>query len=322
MTKDYKHEMAYRDDWKSLTGELPVKMTSDYLFRALLQADEKTLTAMVASLLHISVDEVTEIVITNLITLGESIDDKEFHLDVSAVINNSTKINMELQAVHLAGWTDRSLLYVCRSFDQLNHGELYENAMPVIQVSFTDFTLFSEEPEFYSTYKLCNVKNPKVCYTDKLVISNVDLTNIELATEEDIAWGIDKWARIFKANSWEELGMLAKDSTIVDRAVSSIWQLTEDEKIRDQIRRREENEREYNHVMSRAKKADELEKEIAGLEKIKIGLEEKNAGLEERNAGLEERNAGWEKRYAGLEEQNAELLKRIAQLEAQMAERN
>ena len=109
--------------------------------------------------------------------------------------------------------------------------------------------------------------------------------------------------------------MLAKESGIVDRAVSSIWQLTEDEKIRDQIRRREENEREYNHVMSRAKKADELEKEIAGLEKVKVGLEEKNAGLEEKNAGLEEKNAG-------LEEQNAELLKRIAQLEAQMAEKN
>ena len=42
MKKDYKHVMPYRDDWEKLTGKLPVSMTNDYLFRALLQADEKT----------------------------------------------------------------------------------------------------------------------------------------------------------------------------------------------------------------------------------------------------------------------------------------
>ena len=40
MKKDYKHQIPYNGDWKKLTGPLPVKMTNDYLFRALLQADE------------------------------------------------------------------------------------------------------------------------------------------------------------------------------------------------------------------------------------------------------------------------------------------
>ena len=55
MKKDYRHVMPYRDDWKQLTGKLPVSMTNDYLFRALLQADEKTLIAMIASLLHLRI---------------------------------------------------------------------------------------------------------------------------------------------------------------------------------------------------------------------------------------------------------------------------
>ena len=121
MKKDYKHELAYRDDWKALSGELPVNMTNDYLFRALLQADEKTLKAMVASLLHIKVEDVTDIVITNPIVLGETIKDKEFHLDISAVLNNSRKINLELQNIRVIGWTERTLAYICRSFDQLRN---------------------------------------------------------------------------------------------------------------------------------------------------------------------------------------------------------
>ena len=70
---------------------------------------------------------------------------------------------------------------------------------------------FPSFPEFYSTYKMINVKNSNV-YSSKFVLSVVDLSNIELATEEDRLHGIDYWARVFKARTWEELKMLAKDN--------------------------------------------------------------------------------------------------------------
>ena len=38
----------------------------------------------------------------------------------------------------------------------------------------------------------------------------VDLTQTELATEEDKANRIDYWARLFKAKTWEDLKMLAQ----------------------------------------------------------------------------------------------------------------
>ena len=38
--------------------------------------------------------------------------------------------------------------------------------------------------------------------SDKLSISVVDLTRIDLATEEDLRYEIDKWAKLFKATTW------------------------------------------------------------------------------------------------------------------------
>ncbi len=47
-------------------------------------------------------------------------------------------------------------------------------------------------------------------YNDKLVLSVLDLTNIERATEEDRLYQIDRWADFFRARTWEEIKMPAE----------------------------------------------------------------------------------------------------------------
>ena len=132
MKKDYKHVMPYRDDWEKLTGKLPVSMTNDYLFRALLQADEKT----------------------------------------------------------------------------------YDN-------------------------------------------KNVNLRHIELATDEDKRYGIDTWAKVFKATTWEELKMLASKNKKTKQAISSIWQLADmDSKMSEQS----------SKISEQSSKISALEKMISELQ--------------------------------------------------------
>lgn len=53
-----------------------------------------------------------------------------------------------------------------------------------------------------------NEKNYRI-YSDKFRLSVLDLTQIDLATAEDRAYRIDRWAALFKATTWEELKMLA-----------------------------------------------------------------------------------------------------------------
>ncbi|MBQ9607292.1 MAG: Rpn family recombination-promoting nuclease/putative transposase, partial [Lachnospiraceae bacterium] len=168
-TPVYVYPLTEDDGWKSLTGELRVKMTNDYLFRALLQSDNDTLKALLASLLRIDVSDIRSAEVTNPLLLGESIEDKTFIMDVNVELNNDTLIDLEMQVIRESGWTERSLSYICREFDQLNSGMAYIEAKPVRQIAFCDFTLFKDAPEFYATYKLINERNKKKVYSEKLV---------------------------------------------------------------------------------------------------------------------------------------------------------
>ena len=91
-------------------------------------------------------------VILNPIELGKSIEAKDFILDIRVLLNDNTLINLELQVINYGNWPERSLGYLCRSYDHLNRGEDYRDTKQVIQISFLDFTLFKEKPEFVAEY--------------------------------------------------------------------------------------------------------------------------------------------------------------------------
>ena len=67
----------------------------------------------------------------------------------------------------------------------------------------------------------------------------VDLTHINLATEEDRSYGIEHWSRLFKASTGEELKMIANNSQVLTEASKSLYQLNADEIMRQRCRARE-----------------------------------------------------------------------------------
>ncbi len=69
---------------------------------------------------------------------------------------------------------------------------------------------------------MLNEKKPEVVYSEKFVITNIDLTRIDLATEEDKKNKIDQWAEFFKAKTWEDMKMLAEKNESIGRAVSGV----------------------------------------------------------------------------------------------------
>ena len=173
-------------------------------------------------------NDIKSITVTNPIELGNSMDEKDFILDITVSLNNNQFINLEMQVENLLNWRERSLSYLCRSFDQLYSGQEYINVKPAIHIGFLNFTPFKEHPEFYATYKLLNEKSHHL-YSDKFILSVVDLTQIELATDEDKAYQIDYWARLFKAETWEELRMISKNNSYLTEASEELFVLNADE---------------------------------------------------------------------------------------------
>ena len=214
-------------------------MTNDYMFRAVLQKNNKVLRGLICSLLHLKEEDVYSVTITNPIILGDALEDKEFRLDINVILNNETYINLEMQVANQLNWKNRSISYLCRSYDQLHRGQDYSEVKPVIHIGFLDYTLFEEHPEFYATYKLMNVKDHRI-YSDNLVLRVVDLTQIDLATSEDRAFQIDYWAALFKAKTWEDIKMLAEKNEYLDEASKTMFQLSADEQIKKRCLDREE----------------------------------------------------------------------------------
>lgn len=223
-------------------GVIEYNMTNNYMFRYILQQNEKVLTGLICSLLNLKPEQIKSIEITNPINLSGDISGKEFIMDINIMMNDNTLINLEMQVADENNWPERSLMYLCRAFDQLYRGQKYETALPVYHIGFLDFTLFPEYPEFYATYQLLNIKNHHT-YSGKFTLSVVDLTQTELATKDDRDNKIDYWARIFKAQTWEELKMLAQNNEYLKEAADSLYKANAKEIVRQQCRAREDAER-------------------------------------------------------------------------------
>ena len=263
-------------EWLSATGSLPIPMTNDYLFRALLQNNNYVLKGLICALLHLSYEEVNSVAIINPIILGEAIDEKTFFLDIFVSLNNHSRINLELQVINEQNWTERSLSYLCRAFDNLNSGENYSVVRPAIQIGLLDFTLFPQYPEFYATYQFMNIKNYMV-YSDKMRLSVLNLTCKDLATREDKKCHLNLWASFFKSTTWEELKMLAKQDKFINEASETIYQLTQEEQVRLQCEAREDYYRRQRTIQY-------------NLDKQKDTIESQNTTIENQNATIEKQN--------------------------------
>ena len=213
--------MPKNETYLTVTGEIRYNMTNDYMFRAILQKNERVLRGLVASLLHM-----------------QPIDEKTIVLDVKIKLNNNSYLNLEMQVLNEKNWTDRSLFYLCRTFGQLEKGNDYTNLLPATHIGFLDFTLFPKYPEFFATYKLLNTKNYHL-YSDKFVLNVVDLNRTDLATDEDKVHRIDHWVKLFKATTWEELRMLSQDLKYAEDMMQTLYECNADEKIRRQCNDRE-----------------------------------------------------------------------------------
>ena len=105
------------------------------------------------------------------------------------------------------------------------------NGQIVIQIGLLNYTLFPEFPEFYAVYEFRNTKNHHL-YSDKLRLCVLDLSRIDLATNEDKFHKIDYWASLFKSTTWEEIKMLAKNNDSISDAASTVYRLSQEEMVR------------------------------------------------------------------------------------------
>ena len=144
-------------------------------------------------------------------------------------------------------------------------------------------------------------------YSDKFSLYVLDLSQIDLATEDDCFWQVDEWAKLFKATTWEEIKMIADKNEYLTETSNTLCDLYADRNVRERCLDRIE----YNLRMKR------YEDDIARKDKA---LEEKDKTIEENERTIKENERAIKEQSRALNEKDAlvkKLMEEIAELKQQ-----
>ena len=291
---------------ESFTGKLPYTLTNDFFFKVFLQRNETALRGLLCAMLSMKSEEITDIVVTNPIQEGDTVDDKNVILDIKVEVNKSQIINLEMQVENLGNWPERSLTYLCRMFDQLKSGEDYKNVKKTIHIGILDFTPKDFPHIFYSNYFLYNPQTGHK-YSDKFGIYMLQLNQIGNQEDEKEMPELYYWASLFKATTWEEIQMLADKNESIKKSIVTLKELTADEKAQMQMEARERYRRDM--VAAQDFGREQSEEEIKELKGNLQQSKEEIAKLQEENVRFQEENMKKDERIRFLEEQLANTTK-------------
>ncbi|WP_026517471.1 hypothetical protein [Butyrivibrio sp. MC2021] len=144
--------------------------------------------------------------------------------------------------------------------------------------------IIDAEPEFYAHYKLLNAKN-HIAYSDMIGINVLNLKYINFATQEDIDNGLVYWAKLFMADTWEELQSLIIGHIDMEEVANLILELNTDNQAKEIL----EGQRRYREQMATQYAVGRMDaqKEYEGtIDQLQEELDKKDATIENLKSEL------------------------------------
>ena len=166
-------------------------------------------------------------------------------------MNDNTEIDIEIQLSELKVWADRSLFYLSKMYtEQIQKGQTYDVFKKCISINILDFTLFPENSEFYSCFRILE-ETRHILYTDKMEFHVLELPKLPKELTED-SNQILLWAKFINAERKEEFEMLAKKDVYIDHAYQQLQLISQDKEKRLEYEAREKAIRDHNQLMYEA----------------------------------------------------------------------
>lgn len=208
----------------------------DIIFKKIFTENQDMLREFLSDILDIPISSIQEIVITNPEIVPEAIDGKFSRLDLNLKVDN-TLVNVEIQIKSETDYRDRCLFYWSKLYtSELKSGETYGKLKKAITINIINFKMF--EGNDYHTEVVTTVKGTNEIFSDKFSMHFFELKkvgkNIDSNNRKEL------WMQFLNADSEEDLEMLKQSNVpIITKAVSIIYDLSEDTKIREMARLRE-----------------------------------------------------------------------------------
>ena len=109
---------------------------------------------------------------------------KDTFVDVKAVLDNDSKVIIEMQVLNHAGFEKRILYNAAKNYStQLVEGEQYHLLNPIIALTIVDFIMFDDNDKVISNFKLLE-KEQFINYSDDLEMIFIELPKFNKQIDE------------------------------------------------------------------------------------------------------------------------------------------
>jgi predicted transposase/invertase (TIGR01784 family) len=123
---------------------------------------------------------------------------KDSYLDVKARLNDESTVIIEMQVLNVEGFEKRILYNAAKAYSiQLGTGEDYSLLNPVIALTITDFTMFSEEQGYLSRFILKDKATLLDYPSDDLELVFIELPKFDRELAE-LSTQLDQWLFFLK----------------------------------------------------------------------------------------------------------------------------
>jgi predicted transposase/invertase (TIGR01784 family) len=207
---------------------LPPK--SDVVFR-LLFGDIRNvdlLSDFLKSVLTLPQDDLSEITIVDPHLLRKHPDKKLGILDLKAKTKSGKIVHLEIQLSDLPQMRERLIFYDAGLItDQIDAGEDYGVIKRVITILIVDYELIPESPRYHNRFTLYDPASA-IEFSDLIEINTLELPKLPKMADNYL-W---HWLRFLRAESKEDLDMVAQASPKLEKVVGKLLELSEDESAR------------------------------------------------------------------------------------------
>ena len=217
----------------------------DFAFKEIM-FNEKVRKGFLSAVLEIPVNKIKKTVLKNTNLQKIHSDEKQGILDVYLVMNDNTRIDIEIQLAYMSSWADRSVFYVSKMLvEQINVDKKYSNFQKCIGINLLDFNYIKDTDRFHTVYHISEDKEHFI-YTDIMEWHVVELP--KLPTIDD---GSDlyNWIRFIKAERKEEFEMLAQKDEYIGEAYRQLEIISQDEQKRLEYTARQKAIYDYNTLI-------------------------------------------------------------------------
>ena len=237
MISKKKHMSINKEKVREMQDVYIVKPKLDVMFKKLFASEEnkELLMSLISSLLSIDVKLIKSIEVLNGEILPDEKGEKFGRLDLLLIMNDETKINIELQIKIQDDYADRSTFYRSKAYTTgLKAGEEYSELKETICINIIGFKMFDCE-EYHSHFQIMEKDRHEVL-TEKFAIHFFELPKLR-GTEVNADDMMKLWLKLIDCESEEELEMLERTNAApIKEAAYFIRRVSADEKVKERAR--------------------------------------------------------------------------------------